>query len=209
MDAGAGRMTGAHPVAFYLKELSGEPARRGGRSLALGPDGASELEVQIADAHARGVLEERAAARVEMETALARQQAAFDQKLASERQKWAREEGARIGMMLTEALGGIEQRLAETVSHILKPILLERVRARAVSELGEALAGLLTQGDFAKFTISGPKDLLEVIESQLGGRHDVVTLVASEAADVTIRADDAIMQTRIQAWADAIEGGAP
>ena len=50
-------MTGAHPVAFYLKELSGEPARRGGRALALGPEGTSDLETQLSEAHTRGVLE--------------------------------------------------------------------------------------------------------------------------------------------------------
>lgn len=199
-------MTGAHPVAFFLKELSGEPARRGGRSLALGADGSSELEIQIADAHTRGMLEARAAAQVDMDAALARQQAAFEQKLASERQKWTREEGGRIGSLLSGSLSAIEQQIAETVSHILKPIILEQVRARAVAELREALSGLLAQGEFAKITISGPKDLLSAIEAELGGRHEGVNLVPADTADVILRADESIVETRIQAWADAIEG---
>lgn len=201
-------MTGTHPVAFYLKELAGEPARRGGRRLALGEDGAAEPEQQIEEAHARGVLEGRAAAQVEQDAALARQQADFEKKLSSERQRWSREEGARIGAALETSLADIEEHLADTVSQILKPIILTEVRNRAVQELRDALVALLSQGDYAKITVSGPQDLLSAIESRLGERRDGVTFVAAETGDVTVRADEAIMETRIRAWADAIEGGA-
>jgi hypothetical protein len=206
VDAGAGGMTGTHPVAYFLKELSGDPARRGGRSLGLGMDGASDLDVQIAEAHARGVLEARAAALMDQDAALAKQQAAFDQKLSAERLRWTTEEGTKIASALSDTLADVERRIADSVNQILKPLILERVREKAMHELRNALAGMLAQGTFAKITVSGPQDLVSQIETEFSGRHDGLTFVPAAVADVTVRADDAMIETRIKAWADAIEG---
>lgn len=202
-------MTSTHPVAFYLKELAGEPARRGGRRLALGEEGGAEAELQIEDAHARGVLEGRAAAQVEQDAALAKLQADFDKKLSAERQRWSREEGARIGKALETSLADLEARVAETVGQILKPLMQAEIRKKAVQELRGALADLLSQGDYAKITVSGPEDLLAAIEAGVGARHEGITFVAAETGDLIVRADDAIVETRIKAWATAIEGEAP
>lgn len=202
-------MTSTHPVAFYLKELAGEPARRGGRRLALGEEGGAEPELQIEDAHARGVLEGRAAAQVEQDAALAKLQADFDKKLSAERQRWSREEGARIGKALETSLADLEARVAETVGQILKPLMQAEIRKKAVQELRGALADLLSQGDYAKITVSGPEDLLAAIEAGVGARHEGITFVAAETGDLIVRADDAIVETRIKAWATAIEGEAP
>jgi uncharacterized protein YicC (UPF0701 family) len=145
-------------------------------------DGVSDLDVQIAEAHARGVLEARAAALMDQDAALAKQQAAFDQKLAAERLRWTAEEGTKIASALSDTLADVERRIADSVDQILKPLIFERVREKAMHELRDALAGLLAQGTFAKITVSGPQDLVAQIETEFGGLHD------------------------IKAWADAIEG---
>ncbi len=203
-------MTTALPVAYYLSELSGEPPRRGAKELyARDAEASSNIEMQIAEAHARGILEARAAAQVENDAALAKQAAAFDRKLAAERERWSAEQGAALGQMITTALADIEQGISEQVGRILMPLLGEEARKRAVMLLAQSLGGMLGKGDYAKVTISGPQDLLSAVEDRLGTAHAGVTFVAAEGCDLSVVADTTILETRIRAWADAIEGDAP
>jgi hypothetical protein len=201
-------MTSALPVAFYLKELSGEPARRGGRALALGGEGASDIEVQISEAHARGILEASAEAQVELDAAITKQAAEFDKKLATERQRWAAEQGERLAEMIASRLGEIERGVADCVSRILQPILVEQIRAKAVEELSRSLGTMLSKGEFAKITISGPQDLLSAIEARVAANHPGLSFEVAEGVELTVVADDTILETRMGSWGEAIKGNA-
>lgn len=199
-------MTSAHPVAYYLRELSGEPSRRGPRGLLAGGEGASDLEVQIAEAHARGVLEGQAAGQIALEEAARKQAAALEQALAAERQRWSAEQGALLGALIASTLGDIEQRISDCVAHILQPMLGEQVRAKATGELTRLVNDMLGKGECGKITISGPQDLLAAVEAQLTGLGEGVAFVVAETADMSVSVGDTIMETRIGAWADAIRG---
>jgi len=197
-------MTTALPVAFYLKELSGEPARRGARPPA-GADGTSDLEVQINEAHARGILEARAAAQVELDAALAKQAASFDAKLVAERKKWAAVQSVALADQIAARMLDIETQVSDCVSRLLEPLLAEQIRSKAVQELEAALRGMLTKGEYAKITISGPEDLVSTMETRLGESHHGLSFVASDSIDLSVIADDTILETRISAWIDAIK----
>lgn len=194
----------ALPVAYYLKDLSGEAGRRGGRG--LGAEEASDLEFQLGGAHARGVEEGRAAARAEQEAALAAQAAAFEQKLAAERETWAAEQGVRFGEAIAAAFDDLERRVSHLVSEMLKPVLDEQVRLRAVTELSRALNAMLSKGGYARIAVSGPADLIAAIEARLGGAHAGLSFAPTDAIDIAISADDTILETQIGAWRDAIAG---
>lgn len=190
-------MRAALPVAYYLRDLSGEPAQRG--------DGTSEMEIRVQDAHARGVLEGRAAAQAEHDADLAGQIALFEQKLAAERQRWSTEEGVHLGDLIATAMDDLERRIAEQVSRILRPVLAEEVRNRAVARLAQELSGMLAKGDYAKITVSGPRDLLDALEVRLAGGRGGLSFVAADTADLVVSADDTILETRIGAWVRALD----
>ena len=194
----------ALPVAFYLTELSGEAPRRGGR--AIGND-ASEL--QIAEARQRGLLEGRAAAQEEHEAAAAAQAAGFAEKLESERQKWVAEQGAHLGSLIAFAIEDLERRISDLVAEVLKPVLTDQVRVKAVEELSQSLNGLLSKGEYARITVSGPSDLLALMEERVSGGPPGVSFVPADATDIIVSADETILATRISAWADAIGGVNP
>lgn len=197
----------ALPVAYYLKELSGEPSRRGGRGLAmLGSSEESEVELQIGEAHARGVLEGRAAAQVDHDAAFAAQAAAFERKLAAERQSWAADQGGRLGELIAIAFDDLELRVSTLMSEVLKPVLTEQIRAKAVETLSQSLNDMLTKGDYAKIAVSGPADLLSALERRFAASHPGLSFVVAEGADVTVSADETILETRIGAWINSIEG---
>lgn len=197
-------MTSALPVAFYLRELSGDTDRpSGGRGLTAG--GASESEAMLAEAHARGHLEGRAAAQIEHDADIAKQLALFDQKLAAERQTWAAKQGAHLGELIATAFEDIEQRVAQRVGEILKPLLHDKIRLKAIEDLSNSLSIMLTKGDYVKIAVSGPQDLLSAVEKRLGSQFAGVTFAATEGVDLTVNADETIIETRIGAWTEAIE----
>lgn len=199
----------ALPVAYYLKELSGEPSRRGRGAGAFGSEEASDIDFQIKEAHQRGLVEGRAAAQAEHEAAVAALAASFEEKLAAERQKWAAEQGAHLGERIAASIEDLEQRIADAVSEILKPVLREEVRVKAVEELSRTLETLLSKGDYAKIVVSGPADLIAAMEARLAGDDASLSFVAAEGADINVSADETILATRIGAWADAIAGTTP
>jgi hypothetical protein len=200
-------MTSTLPVGFYLRELSGEPARRGGRGLsALGEGGASEIEARVSEAHAHGVLEGRAAAQAANDAALASQTAALEQRLATEREMWAGEQGSLLGELIAASFADIEQRVSQKIGQILRPLLEEKLRAKAVMDLAQSLDSLLAKGDYAKVAISGPKDLLAALEARLGGAHAGLSFIETDRVDVTVEADETVLETRIKAWMEVIGG---
>lgn len=196
-------MTQALPVAFYLNDVDGEGGRRGALGLSLST---SELEARMADAHARGVLETSVAAQADLDAALARQSAQADQKLKSERQKWCDEEGNRIAGLVARSFEDLEQRLAAQVAQILKPFLAEEVRVRAISQLSTTLNDMLSKGDGAALSVSGPYDLLEAIKSRLTSDSDAVHFVHDDGPNVRLTANETILEARISAWTSAIQG---
>src|SRR5690606_3400050 len=106
-------MTAAFPVRHYLTEISGDGARPGEAEGRTDRRVSADAEQQISDARAQGVLEGRAAAEAEYAASLAAKDAAFEEKLASERKAWAVEEGARLSGLIAAGLQELEQRIAE------------------------------------------------------------------------------------------------
>jgi hypothetical protein len=197
------------PVAHYLKDLNGE-LPKGPKSLqghfGDGPP-ESDIEQKLDEAYIRGVLEGRAEAQVEFNTRSQQQSEAAEQRFKSERERWVDEEGARLGGLIVSSLEGIETRLADQVARILKPFLLEHVRQRAMAELVSAFDALLLKGEYSKITVSGPEDLVATLKTHVAGRVESIVFAVSEGAtDISVTADETILETRIGGWVEAIDG---
>jgi hypothetical protein len=196
----------ALPVARYLKELASDA--RGARSSELAAEASKNADAvaRMAEAYARGLAEGKAAAQAEYEEGLARQQAHSEEKLAAERERWASQEGARLADLVVAGLRKLESRIADQVAQILKPVFEAQVQRRAVAELATALEGLLSNGDLGRLTVSGSEELLHMLSAQLNVKIANVTFNPSQASDLQIAVDETVLETRIAAWARAIQG---
>lgn len=194
----------ALPVAYYLKELSGEQPRQVWRGLLASAEAKSDHDVELSEAHARGVLEGRAAAQVEFDSVTATRAVAFEQKLAAERQKWAADEGERLSLMISSGMADLENRISGLVSEVLRLFVGDRVRGKAIDELSQTLNTMLTKGEYAKVIVSGPVDLTTEVERRLNANLAGVTFVEADGVDLVVNADDTILATRIGAWLEAI-----
>lgn len=199
----------AFPIARYLKDVNGEMPKGGITSAAHFREGPSEsdLEQQLEEAYIRGVLEGRAAAQAEYGAQMQKQAEDAERYLKSERGRWVADEGARLGGVIVSSLESIETRLAEQVARVLKPFLVERARQRAVADLVSVLDVMLLKGEYSKVTVSGPEDLLATLKTHVAGHAESVVFVAAEgASDISVIADETILETRIADWVEAIDG---
>jgi hypothetical protein len=200
------------PVAHYLEEL-GRGSELSKVSLAASERNAAAVpasgEARIEEVRALAYAEGRAAERAACDARLAEQSAAFAQRLAAERRTWTSEEGERLGALIVSAVGDFEARIGDKLAGILKPVLVAEVKRRAVAELVDALDGLLSKGEIAMISISGPEDLLEALRPRLAGRIAGVSFAPGTGCDVSVTADETKLETRIGDWARAIEGLEP
>lgn len=202
-------MTAAFPVRHYLTEISGDSARQLSDAARVGRNAAADEQERLEDARMRGVMEGRAAADAEHGAALAAQKAAFEAKLAREREQWTAAEGARLAELFNAGLTDIEQKISDCVGRVLKPVVAADVRRAAVLSLSETLRSMVLKGAYAKINVSGPADLLSALEGLLGEARSAMAFhVAPGGVDLVVNADDTILETRIGAWVNALGGDA-
>jgi len=202
----------ALPVAHYLKDLSEETGRvRGRPSVELAAEAAKSADavVRMAEAYGRGLAEGKAAARAEFDAKLVEQEMAAAERLVAERERWVDEEGGRLAGLIASALAELEARIGDQVARVLKPMFADEVQKRAVAELASALEALMANGDFTKLTVTGPEDLLKMLSSRLTVKIGNVVFTPAPGCDLHIIADQTVLETRIGAWASAIQGGTP
>lgn len=151
---------------------------------------AALAEAGVAHAAALSALAERHAA--EMERA---------------RATWAVAEGTTLAEGLRAGCAALEAALAEGVATALEPLVGEALRVAAVAQLREAIADLVLAGTGGTITVAGPQDVLDALRTALSGAglsEDGMDFTPSEAAEVTVKADNSAIETRLDAWASAL-----
>jgi hypothetical protein len=144
--------------------------------------------------------EEREAARIRLEEAVAAEKSRCEDELNAQREIWAEQQAAQMSALILEALGRIEAMISERVANVLRPFVSEALRQQTLHELNEALAVLLF-GDIAKLIkITGPEDLLAAMRAQLGLHEDVIEFVPGEQVEVSVTVQDTTIQTQLNAW---------
>ncbi|MGY2047715.1 hypothetical protein [Methylobacterium sp. JK268] len=186
------------PLAVLLRS-----ARRSAEPAPPAPP-PEDREALLREAEERGRRLGRAQAAAEtaaaLEAALAESQAIADEQMRESRRDWAEREGRVLAEALARAMDGLESRLTERVAHLLLPVLDEALRARAVSELREAIARLLADSAKPALRVSGPPDLLAALAAALGPLAEGLALAPGEGPDLTVTAEDAVIETQLAAW---------
>ncbi|HWB44662.1 MAG TPA: hypothetical protein VG900_04415 [Hyphomicrobiaceae bacterium] len=196
----------ALPAAGYLAEFGpdGEVvARRSrGRGDASSP---GNQNGGTGDAYAKGFEDGKAAVQSAFEVKVSEQKSRYEIQLASEREQWAAQQGARLAELLQAGLRDLEASIAEAAGRVLKPFLQEGVRRQAIADLQEALRAVLAGNEGAKFVVSGPDDLLEVLRRQLSEAGVSVAYEPSQHPDVRISVGETVLEARLGAWMAKID----
>lgn len=161
---------------------------------------------RIEEAHARGVEEGRKAAEADALVRLEEQNTAMQQNIEAAREAWVQEAGPRLAALLNGAIAEMENRIAEAVSHVLRPFLAQAVREEAIGRLRATLQDLVGNNPGLSLEISGPEDLIDAIRASLSPAVGAVSFVVGDATDVQVKAGSSLIETRIAAWMKNFEG---
>lgn len=189
----------AIPLARFLVDFGTDVDRN-----ADGARAESVSNAKMAESHARGYAEGKAAAEAAFAPRLEAQQIDFEQRLAAARKSWADAEGVALSDALVRAMKDLEARLAETTARILQPFLEADICRTAVAELATAIDAVLARDKAARIEITGPDDLLGALRVRLADKSSA-TFASSETCDIRVSIDQTVLETRLGAWMAAIE----
>ena len=170
------------------KQVRHEPADRGATDEVAKVRAAAEAERAAAVTKARE--EEREIAR---------------QALEDERAKWREAEAEKLANDLDAALADLHNRICDSITVALAPVLEEAMRERAVLRFSETLQRLMgRQGSAKPLTVSGPQKLLDALMAARGGHADGLKFVPSEDVELSATVNETTLRTTIRAWATTI-----
>jgi hypothetical protein len=193
----------------FLVELGtdcGPAAPTGSRSKATADTRApTAVAADLEQAFERG----RATAAAEAEEALAARlreaEHAVEGRIAAARADWVAQESARLAGRLEAALREIDSVLTDAVARILKPFLVERVRAEAVETLAATIADVVRHRDGARVEIAGAADLTAAVAERIGALGIGADVREAEGCDVRVSIGLTALETSLAAWMTRIE----
>jgi hypothetical protein len=217
MDASRRLCVTPRPIAQYLARFgeehrcdltadgSCEPADLAARAESTVGEETLALDLVREEGWSEGYAAGFAAAGREQDEARQSESFGFDARLASERVRWVEEQGAGLSAKLDAALAAIEARIGASVARILRPCLAKLLRERVVDELAESVGLILGGQDQKLIEVSGPEDLLDSIQRRLTASAGSLAWTPSASTDVKVVADQAIIESRIEAWVHRID----
>lgn len=136
---------------------------------------------------------------------LAGEEERFAERLASAREAWTQDQGSLIANGVVKALGVIERGICEGAERILKQVIDEAMRERAMAEFAESIGHLLRDGEAGVITVHGPADLLVALRTRLLPHGGTVAFNEHDSPEVWVRVDQTHIETRFGAWRSSLE----
>ena len=168
-----------------------------------------DVAARLDEAFARGEAAARIIADAEHDRKLAEAIARAEAQHAAERALWTGEQADALAARLSAAVQALEARIADMVGRVLTPFLTAELRSRSVEALAESIGALLSGGNHPALCISGPDDLLSALRERLGVGPVAVDWQPNGQVEVTVTAEDSVIETEIQSWIDRFSGACP
>lgn len=191
----------AQPVARYLADIAGVGSGR----LPLPTDRISpeahrnDVMAAAAEAYGKGMADARAAAEAELAMMITDERRAAAKAFDDQRKQWTEVEAARIAESLRGAIKELESELAKSVARLMEPFVSSLVHRQACDEFVTIIGDLVSRSKGTSIELTGPRDLVQTVQSKLGG--DVVVKHAGEGpAEVRAVVDQTLVETRVEAW---------
>jgi len=191
-------MARLHSPAFpLLSDFAGGGGKRSER----------EQEVAIKAAfnagYQQGIEEGRGEAEADCELRLAEARESFSAQSSEERLTWHRDCADLLTARFDAATKLIERSIEDRVASLLRPWLIERLRERALEDLGKAIGRALT--DSAKVHIEAPPAIVAHLRERLLGEAFQVSYSESDSPDVRAHIGDTEIEANISAWIAELE----
>jgi hypothetical protein len=164
----------------------------------------AEIEARIAEAYERGCREGAAAAHAEEAENIEREVAGERERATLAQLDFQLNEYAQVAETISAGLQEIEHRVAEAVARLVEPLVTRATADRIVEALCDNLARLRVGGSSSLIKIRGPERVLAALRERVAYLAVEVEYVADHGVEVSIEADDTMIRSQLQPWADLI-----
>jgi hypothetical protein len=158
-----------------------------------------DITALVEAARIRGRDEGFAEGLAEGEARLHAERLSFQTSLVAERAKWTEDSEALCAKIIT-AFEAIEGKIAGCVEHIFRPFLTQMLRRKAIEDLTATVRNVLCGEGHELIEIMGPPDLLDALRSNLTMFSQTVNYVENGAIDVTIVANQTLIESQLALW---------
>jgi len=195
-------ITGAHKPAFRL--LSDFDRQE---SDVEKPDPEEQLKSAFDEGYQQGLSDGRAEAQADAELRLAEAEVLFSERSNADREAFQRDCADALAAQFDGAVKRIERAIEERVAALLRPWLVEQIRARAVRDLERAITRALVEG--AKIHIEAPADFLAHLRDRLPVDAFQIGFSDSPSPDIRAHIEDTEIEANISTWIAELEAAAP
>ena len=208
------------PAAAFLADFGGPGATRSGAvAMSLVPPAPAPL-TELQQDHDRAVEEAfergRSAGRAEMQRELAERDrllaerdAAVESRIAVARDEGARAVAQALGERIEEGLAATRRAIGDQVAQALRPFLAAAAHKRALTDLERTIRALMVGTDGLVVEAVGPEELLDPLAARMGRAGIRFSGTRRETPDLTIRVGGTVVETRLAAWRQLLEGKRP
>ncbi|MHC1551714.1 hypothetical protein [Phyllobacterium sp. K27] len=163
-----------------------------------------DYELKIKEAFAAGRESGQVEASVLFEAEKVRLEREFQEQLAGAEVTFLEQTGAHISAQMEEGLKAIAADLSGSLTAVLVPLIEGDMRQRAVSAFASEIDRLTKGYEGITANISGPPHLLDSLRNQSGFDLTRFTLTEANQAELSLRLDDAVVETRLGRLIDSL-----
>ncbi len=164
-----------------------------------------DYELKVKEAFAAGRESGQSEAAVLFEAEKIRLEREFQEQLAAADAQFLEQTGARMAAQISDGLAAMAAELSGSLAAVLAPLVEESLRERAiagfVSEVGRLTKGL----EGTAVDVSGPRHLLEALRKQPEIDSIRFTFTEAQQAELSLKLDDAVVETRLGRLIDALK----
>jgi len=165
---------------------------------------AVDLEAERAAALAEGRADAEAELQVKHEAALAALKEAHKAELEALKARYEQDYAAALAERFTALTGEVADQVAAQTAQVLAPVMSQVLTKGAVADLARMVAEGLQDGEGMTITVKGPLNLFEQLKSHFEDPMPVFRHVEVQDVDLTVEFGDAVLVTRMAAWADTV-----
>ena len=163
-----------------------------------------DVEAERAEAFAQGRSEAEAELNARHEADLAALKEAHKAEIDALKIRYERDYAVTLAHRFSTLTGEVSDAVAAQAAQVLAPIMSQVLTKGAVADLARMIAEGLNDGDGITITVKGPSSLFEELKSHFKEPMPVFRHVEVQDVDLTVEFGDAVLVTRMSAWADTV-----
>ncbi|OAP41055.1 hypothetical protein AU381_03990 [Sinorhizobium glycinis] len=187
----------------FFPDLEGDfPAED--RSAQRSPMPEIDVDAERREAFAQGRAEAAAELAFEHQRELAELKARHAEELDAVKHRLAEETASKLAAGFAEITERLALALGNQAARVLAPVLGEALIKRAVEDLATMIRQGVGAGEGLTITVKGSPVLFESLKQHLDDDTLVFRHVVADDIDLTVEMGEAVLVTRMAAWADTV-----